>query len=96
MVLLCPLNHNADNYHFHKCSGNAYRAVDGNDNSYYQAASCTWTGTVSAAWWLVDLGTVSAITGVALTNREDYVGQCNQMCIFIMFYLYYGKSLKWP
>ena len=47
------------------------RAVDGNKQSQWSGASCTHTQSVQQAWWAVDLGAVSEVYSVSITNRAD-------------------------
>ena len=52
-------------------NGLASRAVDGNTNGSYRAASTTHTATEAQPWWQVDLGSNSSITHINLYNRTD-------------------------
>ena len=52
-------------------NGLASRAVDGNTNGSYRAASTTHTATEAQPWWQVDLGSISSITHINLYNRTD-------------------------
>ena len=52
-------------------NGSASRAIDGNSNGIYQAASTTHTTTQAQPWWQVDLGSINNISHVNLYNRTD-------------------------
>ena len=48
----------------------SYLAVDGNKNTNYSAGSCSHTAIgVTPPWWAVDLGSLTYVYGVNLTNR---------------------------
>ena len=51
--------------------GVSSRAVDGNNNPDWKANSCTHTKSKDQAWWAVDLGKLTAINRVDITNRHD-------------------------
>jgi F5/8 type C domain len=52
------------------------RAVDGNKNTNIFENSCSHTNmTNTVSWWAVDLGSLSRVFGVNLTNREDCCGE---------------------
>ena len=51
--------------------GSASRALDGNTNGSFRAASTTHTATEAQPWWQVDLGSISSITHINLYNRTD-------------------------
>lgn len=53
--------------------GTPNRAVDGNADGNYNAASCTHTAGVAAdtmAWWMVDLGADFRIGSIVIKNRD--------------------------
>jgi hypothetical protein len=52
-------------------NGLASRATDGNNNPQWGGASCTHTMNGGNEWWAVDLGAVSNINSVRITNRAD-------------------------
>ena len=49
----------------------ANRAVDGDLTAVFKAGSCTHTRRERAAWWATDLGAVTHIALVIITNRRD-------------------------
>uniref|UniRef100_A0A3B5QXB1 Si:ch211-215k15.4 n=1 Tax=Xiphophorus maculatus TaxID=8083 RepID=A0A3B5QXB1_XIPMA len=49
----------------------AYKAIDGNQNSNLKKGSCTHTDTESNPWWRVDLLDSYIVTQVIVTNRGD-------------------------
>ena len=49
-------------------SAYASKALDGNDESDFNKGFCTGSTGGLPPWWLVDLGKVSVITAVAITN----------------------------
>ena len=49
--------------------GLASRAVDGNTAALYDMNSCTHTYSTPQPWWAVDLGQVTNIASVKITNR---------------------------
>jgi hypothetical protein len=52
--------------------GFVHLAVDGNPSATYNYGSCTHTLDIDPnAWWAVDLGAVSDIKSVTITNRVD-------------------------
>ena len=51
--------------------GYGERAIDGNDNGHWAAASCMCTQLELNPWFAVDLGMERQIYGVAITNRLD-------------------------
>jgi hypothetical protein len=53
-------------------SGDAFRAVDGNTDGNYYAASVTHTMDDVNAWWQVDLGTIESLGTVEVFNRTDF------------------------
>ena len=57
----------------------ASRAVDGNRNSHWNGKSCTATGNILKAWWLVDLGHTYEVSSLRITNRVDCCGECKYM-----------------
>jgi F5/8 type C domain len=49
------------------------RAVDGNTSTNIFENSCAHTDvTNTVSWWAVDLGSLTLVFGVNLTNRGDY------------------------
>jgi hypothetical protein len=56
-------------------NGQPARAVDGNANPQWGAASCTHTNIENLAWWAVDLGAVCDVKSVSITNRADCCGK---------------------
>ncbi|XP_005170187.1 uncharacterized protein isoform X1 [Danio rerio] len=52
-------------------NGNAEHAVDGNTEADYRKGSCTHTSREFNPWWRVDLGGVSSVNKVTITNRGD-------------------------
>ena len=53
------------------CGGDPSRAVDGNTNGNFSAASVSHTNADANAWWEVDLGRPATINGVAIWGRTD-------------------------
>ena len=49
----------------------ASNAVDGNTDDIYYSWSCTSTELQTWPWWVVDLGNVTAVKSVMITNRGD-------------------------
>ena len=45
--------------------------MDGNTDDNYFADSCTSTNGQAWPWWAVDLGAVTAVKSVMITNRGD-------------------------
>jgi len=51
--------------------GDASRAIDGDTNGNFDAASTTLTKSQDNPWWEIDLGTDTSIEEVAIWNRTD-------------------------
>ena len=66
-------------YHAPGDRDNAYKAVDGNDNTYNPNGQwCTHTDkTIDDPWWKVDLGKNYYVRRVSIKNRGDCCGKKN-------------------
>ena len=88
--------------------GHAARAVDGSRNPIYVHGSCTHTYTEDYPSWAVDLGYVSPISMVNVTNRQG--GLCMEIIHYtplfwivafivnswLMWYIHSSGLLHWP
>ena len=45
--------------------------MDGNTDDIYNDGSCSSTDPMAWPWWAVDLGNVTAVKSVMITNRGD-------------------------
>ncbi|KAI9515411.1 hypothetical protein NQZ68_026145 [Dissostichus eleginoides] len=52
-------------------TGVASNAIDGNRNTVWSQASCTYTGSELNPWWRLDLGKTHKIFSVNITNYRD-------------------------
>jgi len=67
------LNRNAyQSSTYSEIGGDASRAVDGLADGDYSHNSCTHTYSDAPAWWTVDLGQVTAVGRVRITNRDAF------------------------
>eukprot|EP00118_Oscarella_pearsei_P003199 m.13377 g.13377 ORF g.13377 m.13377 type:complete len:511 (+) comp24755_c0_seq1:79-1611(+) len=53
----------------------ATKAIDGNIDGHFPAASTTHTNLNAAAWWEVDLGSTAEVTTIIVFNRADCCGE---------------------
>ena len=67
-------------------------AVDGNTDSDWAHGSCIHTQLETSPWWMVDLGQITRVIGVNITNRGDSAAvgasktppRCFERTIYIM------------
>ena len=67
------------------CDGVPSRAVDGNRNAYWSAASCTATSDPPSTdpWWRVQLPGRHVITEVVLYNRSTNRGRLSPVYVYV-------------
>ena len=54
--------------------GVALKAIDGNNNGFYNDLTCSRTEPGALSWWSVDLGFLHLVTSVVIFSRADCCG----------------------